>query len=117
VEWRRILGWAALASVAGELVSAFFIEFPAGAIVFALLFLGGFLWLRRGGAGPVILIGLLSAIELLGLLFYERADADDWILQIVFLALGAVGVVAAIAVLRDRRTELGSPVDEGAPAG
>jgi len=104
VDWRRILGWAALASVVGELVSAFFIEFPPGAIVFAALFLGAWWWLRRGGIGPVILIGVLSAIELLGLFFYAREDADDWIIQIAFLVLGAVGVIAAIAVLRERRS-------------
>jgi hypothetical protein len=30
---------------------------------------------------------------------YEREDADDWILQIAFLILGGVGVIAAAIIL------------------
>jgi uncharacterized membrane protein len=48
-DWRKILGWLALAFVVTEVVSAFFIEFPAAAIVFAALFLVGWFLLRRGG--------------------------------------------------------------------
>jgi hypothetical protein len=32
-------------------------------------------------------------------LTYEREDADDWILQIAFLILGGVGVIAAAIIL------------------
>jgi hypothetical protein len=49
VDWRRLLSGVALASAAGEFVSAFFTEFPVAAIVFAALFVGAWLWLRRGG--------------------------------------------------------------------
>lgn len=107
-ELARVSESVALTSFVGEIVSAFFIEAPVAAIVFAALFLTGWLWLRRGGIGPVILLTLLCAIELLGLLFYEREDADDWILQILFAALGTLGVVAAIALLWDRFARAGS---------
>ena len=102
VDWRAVLGAVALASVVGEVVSAFFIEAPVAALVVAALFLVGWFLLRRGGIAGVVLIGVLCLIELLGLFFYEREDADDWVLQILFLGLGAVGVVAAIGILRGR---------------
>jgi hypothetical protein len=105
LDWRRLLSGVALLSAAGEVVSAFFIEFPAAAIVFAALFLVGWWWLRRGGIGPVVLLLVLCAIEAIGFLFYEREDADDWILQIAFLVLGVVGVVSAVAVLLGRRVQ------------
>jgi len=108
VDWRRLLGWVALASAVGEVVSAFFIEFPVAAIVFAVLFLVAWLWLRRGAIGPVILLAVLCAIELLGLVFYEREDADDWIIQILFAVLGTLGVAAAVALLWDRFARAGS---------
>ena len=102
VDWRAVLGAVALVSVVGEVVSAFFIEAPVAALVVAALFLVGWFLLRRGGIAGVVLIGVLCLIELLGLAFYEREDADDWVLQIVFLWLGAVGVIAAIGTLRER---------------
>jgi len=98
-DWRKILGWLALAFVLTEVVSAFFIEFPAAAIVFAALFLIGWFLLRRGGLSGVILVGVLCVIELAGLPFYEREDADDWIAQGAALALGVVGLVAAAGAL------------------
>jgi hypothetical protein len=98
-DWRNILGWLALAFVVTEAVSAFFIEFPAAAIVFAALFIVGWFLLRRGGLWGVILVGVLCVIELAGLPFYEREDADDWIVQGVALALGVVGLVAAAGAL------------------
>ena len=101
--WRPILGVIALLSAVGEIVSAFFIEVPAAAVVFAGLFIAGWLWLRRGGAAPIAVIGILCAIEALGFAFYEREGADDWILQVAFLVLGVAGVLAAIAALRQRR--------------
>jgi hypothetical protein len=102
VDWTAVLGAVALVSVVGEVISAFFIEVPVAALVVAALFLVGWFLLRRGGIAGVVLIGLLCLIELLGLAFYEREDADDWVLQILFFGLGAVGVVAAIGTLRGR---------------
>jgi hypothetical protein len=101
--WRPILGAIACLSAIGEVVSAFFIEVPAAALVFAGLFIAAWLWLRRGGAAPIAVIGILCAIEALGFAFYERDDADDWVLQVAFLVLGVAGVLAAIAALRQRR--------------
>jgi FtsH-binding integral membrane protein len=102
-DWRTILGWTALAFAALEVVSAFFIEFPVAAVVFAALFVVGWWILRRFGTAGVIFIGLLCIIELVGLLFYEREDADDWIVQALALVLGVVGVLAVIGALRQRK--------------
>lgn len=98
-DWRKILGWVALAFVVVEVVSAFFIEFPVAAIVFAALFLIGCFLLRRGGLSGVIFVGALLVIELAGIPFYERKDTDDWIVQGVALVLGVVGIVAAAGAL------------------
>ena len=100
MSWRQLLSVVAILSAIGEVISAFFIEVPLAAIVVAALFLAGWLWLRRGATlGPVILLGLLCLVELSFFPTYEREDADDWILQIAFLILGAAGVFAAAALL------------------
>ena len=99
-DWRKTLGWVALAFAAVEVISAFFIEFPAAALVFAALFVLGWFLLRRVGVAGVIFIGLLSLIELLGLPFYEREDTDDWIVQVLAFVLGVAGVLVAVAALR-----------------
>lgn len=101
-DWREILGRLALAFVALEVVSAFLIEVPAAALVVAALFALGWFLLRRGGIAGVVLIGVLCAIELVGLPFYEREDADDWILQALVLVLAVAGLIAAIGALRSR---------------
>jgi hypothetical protein len=98
-DWHKILGWIALAFVVVEVVSAFFIEVPVAALVFAALFLIGWLLLRRGGLFGVLLVGVLLVIELAGLPFYERKDTDGWILQGVAFVLGVVGIVAAVGAL------------------
>ncbi len=95
LDWRRVLGFVALASAVGEVVSAFWIEVPPAALVFATLFLAGWLWLRRGGVAPVLLLAVLLVIELAALPTYERERAVDWILQAVFAVLGVVGLVAS----------------------
>ena len=99
MNWREVLSWTALASVVGEVVSAFFIEAPVAALVFAGLFLVGWWWLKRGGIAAVVLLFILSALEIAGLAFYEREDADDWILQALFAVLGLIGVVSAGVLL------------------
>ena len=101
--WRPILGAIACLSAVGEVASAFFIEVPAVALVFAGLFLGAWLWLRHGGAVPIVLIGILCAIEAVGFALYEREDAADWVLQVALLVLGVAGVAAALGALRQPR--------------
>jgi hypothetical protein len=103
VDRRRTLGWAVGAAAIGEVISAFVIEFPIAAIVFAVLFALAWLWLRRGGIAPVIALAVLFAIELAGLPFYERKDAYDWVVQVAFLLIGVVGLVGAVAVIRGER--------------
>jgi hypothetical protein len=108
-DWRTILAWVALAFAALEVVTAFFIEEPIVAIVFAALFLLAWLVLRRGGTAGVIIILVLCVIELIGLPFYERDDTDDWIVQILALILGILGLIAGIATLRQRPAPASRP--------
>ena len=60
---RRLLGLIALVLAVGEVVSAFLITFPAGAVVFACLLTAAALWVRRGGIGGPLLVAALCAFE------------------------------------------------------
>lgn len=114
-DWRAIVGWVALAFVLLEIVSAFFIEFPAAALVFGALFLIGWFLVRRGGMAGVIFVGVLCVVELIGLPFYAREDADDWIIQALVLVLSLTGIVAAILALRQRDEADAGRTDRIAP--
>ena len=90
----------AIGEALGEALSA---TSDPGVIVFAAIFLvGAALAYRRKLAG-VIIVGLLSLIEVVFVPFYPRESTGDVLIQLTFGALGLVGVVAASAVLRDRR--------------
>jgi hypothetical protein len=107
-DWHRVLRVLALAFAVLEVVSAFFIEAPVVAIVFAALFVVGALVLRRSTMWGAIVLGVLFLIELLGLPFYPREDADDWIIQAFALVLSLAGLVAVVAVLRGRASSTAS---------
>ena len=105
--WRRLLPGTALVMAALEVLTAFYIEVPVAAIVFALIFLGFWWWLRQGGGiAPVIALGILFAVELVFVPFYERNSASDWIVHLLVAAVGVVGLVAAFfaSVRRPRAT-------------
>jgi len=51
----------------------------------------------------VVIVGLLSLIEVVFVPLYPRDSTSDWIIQLSFAALGAVGVVAAVGVFLERR--------------
>ena len=94
----------ALIAAAGETTDAFFVDEPAGALVFAALFVGAALWAWRRPIGGVVAVGVLCLLELAGLPFYARETATDWIVQVFSTALAAVGAVAAFVELRRWRT-------------
>lgn len=95
----------ALALAIGEFIDAFFIDFPVAAVVVGVLFVAVAFWIRRGGRGGVILVGVLAALEVVGVPFYERNDAGDWIEQMAFLAGSLIGLAAAFAILRGGSSE------------
>ena len=68
------------------------------------LWLAGFFWIRRGGRGGPILIGVLSLFELFGTLFFSNETAPGvtvpaWIL-IVHVVLVCGGLAAVVMTLR-----------------
>ena len=104
--WRAVLAVVALLAAAAEVAAALFLDVPlSAAIVVALLFMAGWLLLRRASAAGPILIGLLSAIEVVFTPFYAGHDAADWVVHGAIGAIGVLGVTAAAATLRaDRRS-------------
>ena len=102
-DWGVVLGGVAALSAIGELLGAVFIDFAAVAYGAAALFVVGWFFVRRRSIAGVAIVGILSVVELIGLPFYKRQTAADWISQLAFLILGAVGVVAAIGALRSQR--------------
>jgi hypothetical protein len=84
----------------GELVDSFFISFWEAGVVFSALFLLAAFWTRRGGMGGPILVGALCVFELQSFPTWERTGMGDWISQIAFVVVSAVGLVVAIAVLK-----------------
>lgn len=105
VGWRTLAIWAAVAMAVLEIIDAPTIDAPLIAIVFAVLFLAGAWLTRRGGAGGLIMLAVLSVIELVFLPTYERNNAFDWTVQAaVGLASLACLVGSAAALAESRRT-------------
>jgi hypothetical protein len=97
---RRLLSVIALLLALGELGDAFFISFPAGAVVFAALLLVGVLWIRRGGIGGPILVAALFVFEVANAPFWPRHSTGDWISTIAFSVVALAGLLVAIAVIK-----------------
>ena len=102
---RKILVGIALAVGLFEAVSTFVIEEPLVAATFALVFLvcAWALWARRSRA-PVVLLGLFLLVDVAGVPFYSKSGIGDWALQLSFGAVGLLGLVACVNVLREGRT-------------
>ena len=108
VTWLTLLRWAAIASIVIIALINVFAGIIPPLIVFAVIFLGGVIWLGRSTKGPAILLLvafiahlLLSAPFVIPTLAVP-ASAGDFILNIGSLVATIVGMVAAIAVLRGR---------------
>jgi hypothetical protein len=99
---RTSLILAGLAFGVWETVSAFQIEVPAVAAVFAAGFLGCTAWFwRRDGLTPVIVLALLFGVEAAVAPSLHHVLA---ITKIAAFALGVAGFAAAVSVLATRRS-------------
>jgi hypothetical protein len=82
------------------------IDVPAAAGVFALAFLATAAALYRRMRTPAAVIAvILFAVDGGGTPFYQRSSWVDWITQLTFAAICAVGVVSALAAIRTERRE------------
>lgn len=97
---RHVLALVALVLGLGELENTFTISFWEGAAVFSVLFLVGTVWIRRGGVGGPILVALLCAFELWSFPSWHRDGTADVIQQSGFAVVSAVGLLVALAVIR-----------------
>ena len=100
--WRVVAGVGVLIGI-GELVDSFFIGWGAiAALIFSALFFLGF-WLTRRGrlAGPIV-VGVMCALELAAFPTFKRTTTFEWIVQIFFVVLSAIGVIAVVAALLER---------------
>lgn len=94
---RHVLIALAVALAIGELIGALTIDWPAG-----ILFIAGAYWIRRGGIGGPILVGILAAIEAVAVPFrgpYADWAQDRWIVQALFVVVSLACLIAAIAVI------------------
>jgi ammonia channel protein AmtB len=93
-------------------MGALAIDWPAG-----VLFLAGAYWIRRGGIGGPILVGLLAAIEAVAVPLrgpYADWAQDRWIVQAAAVAVCLVVAITATAVVvesirRQRSVATGGP--------
>lgn len=101
--WSYVLIASALVAGVFEFVNAFFLEVPALAVVFGVLYVFGAVWLvRAGGLGACVLIGLLNVVELAFMPAYTWNTASDVVVQGSFAVVAAVGLVASVVVGRER---------------
>ncbi|TMF00634.1 MAG: hypothetical protein E6I39_04955 [Chloroflexi bacterium] len=78
---------------------SFIVREPVVTIVLAALWLAGFFWIRRGGRGGPILIGVLSLIELLGTVFFSDEAAPGATVPASLIILHVVLVSVALAAV------------------
>ncbi len=114
--WVKLLRWATAVAI----IVVIFINLVAGVIpplvVFVLLWIGGFVWLRRSTKGPAILL-LVSFIAFIATsapfvipTLTVPSSAGDFLTTIASFGAAIVGIVAAISVLRRRHeTMSGTP--------
>lgn len=90
-----------------EAASVFFIEEPLFAGLFAVVFLGcaAALW-RWQSRVATIVVGLFLLVDVGGVPFYAKESVTDWIVQLAFAAVGVIGLVACVQVLRRPRVAL-----------
>lgn len=101
--WSYVLVASALVAGVFEFVNAFFLEVPALAVVFGVLYVLGAIWLvRKGGLGACVLIGFLNLVELAFMPAYTWNTTSDLVVQGSFALVAAVGLVASATVGRER---------------
>lgn len=114
---QRTLLFASLIAGLFEFATAAFIEVPAAAATFGVIYLAGCVWLVRGrGVGAPILLALTNLVELAGEPFYQRETTSDWIFQLGFGGLCLVGLAAAVLVVAQLRRRRMLPATHAARA-
>ncbi len=78
---------------------------------FAAVFLGcaWALWARQSIIATTT-VGLFLLADVAGVPFYSKDTWQDWAIQLGFAAIGLIGVVACVNVLRQRRRTRGRTV-------
>ena len=106
MSWPSLLKWSAIASVVVVALINVFAGIIPPLIVFALIWIGGVIWLRKSSKGPAILL-LVAFVAFLALsapfivpTLSAPASAGDFILNLASALAALVGIVAAIAVIR-----------------
>jgi hypothetical protein len=79
--------------------------------VFAAVLLGcsWALWARQSILATIT-IGLFLLADVAFVPFYARGTWEDWVIQLGFAAVGLIGVMACLNVLRHRRNGRGAAV-------
>ncbi len=103
--WRVV---AAVGLTAGivEAIDSFFLGWGAiASVTFALLFFLG-VWLTTRGriAGP-LLVAVMCALEIAVFPGLDRPGAIDWVVQVFVVVLSAIGIVAVVVALLERRRD------------
>ena len=115
VTWRRLLGWAAIATIVEYVLVLVLAKtvIPPLVVIGVLLAVGAFLLRRPGKAGPIVcLVGFV--LSLVGNLPFaipdlmEPASLPTFALSGIMVVTGIVGLASAIASLR-RGRESGTP--------
>jgi 4-amino-4-deoxy-L-arabinose transferase-like glycosyltransferase len=68
-------------------------------VIFALLFATGALLMRKGRRSGTVLVGILVLVEVVAWPTFKRQTTVDWVVQLPFLIVGLVGLVALAMVL------------------
>jgi hypothetical protein len=101
---RRLLSVIALLLALAEIADAFFVSFPPGPAVFAVLLLAGTLWtMRRGGRGGPSFLAALFVFEIANAPFWPRHSAGDWITTVAYALVALAGLLVAGPVIFDTR--------------
>ena len=97
--WRTFLQIISVVVAVEIGLHSFIVKEPVVTIVLAALWLAGFFWIRRGGRGGPILIGVLSLIELLGTVFFSDETAPGATVPASLIILHVVLVSVALAAV------------------
>ena len=115
MDWVRFLRTATIASIVVVVLINVFAGLIPPLLVFALIWVGGLLWLRTATKGPAILL-LVNTILYLALsapfivpTLTVPASAGDFILNLAALLAGIGILISAIFVIRGRVEPSGSP--------
>jgi plastocyanin len=106
--WTKLLRWSAIAAVVVVLIVNVLAGLIPPLLVFAVVWIGGVIWLGRATTGPAILL-LVAFIAFIGLsapfvipTMAVPASSGDFILNAASLIAALIGIVAAVATIRGR---------------